>query len=260
MVPRVDGAHGGAADGGGGSSMTRSDGHRAQSVDSGGAHGARDGGAGVGALPDDGIDGGSVQVVVLSAAPLPVGPAGEASAPPPVSGPVAAASSAPLVSSAHGVAMGPPVAQCTVGGSGAAAAAPAVVSAVARVPVCSEPFSFLNLGDQPSRYLIQIVEVKLAKLKPSMAKKTWPPGDAHTADVELFLALFRETGVNWSRGLVTVDAHNNVIDGFHRVAALLLLQEEGHDHAIDRLPVRRVKRRDRQPLTLVDTFVVQHGH
>jgi len=156
--------------------------------------------------------------------------------------------------------MGPPVSQSTAGGAAAAAAAPAVVPAVARVPVCTEPFSILNLGDQLSQHLIQNVEVKLAKLKPSMAKKTLPPGDAHTAHVEQFLALVRATVVDWSRGLVTVNAHNNVVDGIHRVAALLLLQEEGNDHAIDRLPVHRVKRRDSQPLTLVDTFVFQHGH
>jgi len=240
--------------------MTQSDGHRGQSGDSCGTHGGRVGGAGAGAVPDDGINGGSDPVVVLAAAPLPVGPAGEASAPPPVSAPVAPASSAPVVPSAHGAAMGPPVAESPVGGAAATAAAPVVVPAVARVPVRTELLSILNIGDKPSEYLIQYVEVKSAKLKPSMAKKTWPRGDAHTAHVEQFLALLRATGVDWSRGLVSMDAHNNVVDGFHRVAALLLLQEEGHDHAIDRLPMRRFKRRDRQPLTLVDTLVVQNGN
>ena len=256
MAARLDGAVAGEADGGAGASVTRRGGARGHSGDGGGGHGGRVGGAGDGAVLDDGVDGGSVPVVLLAAAPSPVGPAGDAPVPPPVPGLVAPAASAPVVAAAHGVEMGPPVAGSAVGGAAAAVAAPVVVSGGAGASVPAEAFDNITLHGQPSAYVFQYVEVRLAVFKEAMAKKTWPRGDA---GAQMFLAQFRAMGVDWTRNVVTVDAHMQVVDGAPRLAALLLLQSEGHVNAVDRLPVRRVTRRDGQPLTLVDATVIQSG-
>ena len=260
MLPRPDAALGGQAEGGESAFVTRPRGTRGQSVDGSGAQGAPVVDAIRVAVPDGGVDGGSVPVVVLAAASASVAPTGVAPVPPPASGLVAPAASAPIVSAADGLATGRLAAACVVGRSAAAAAAaPVAVSAHAGAgaSVPAETFHDLSLDGEASAYVIEILEVRLAEFSESMAKTTWPRGDA---DVRLHLACLRAEGVDWTRGLVTVDGRMEVVDGVHLLAALLLLESEGHVNAIDRFPVRRITRRDGKPLTLVDTTVVTSGH
>jgi len=221
-------------------------------------------GAASSVAPPVGVSGGvGGSAAAAASVALPVGVSGG------VGGSAAAASSvAPPVGVSGGVggsaaaasSVAPPVGVSGgVGGSAAAAssvAPPVGVSGGAGGSAASaEPvarFHGRRLHGPQSSYLKEFVQIPLKDIKVPMALTRL----RRESDVEKFAMTFRATGYDWSRGLMTVDATSQVVDGFHRLGALHLLAKEGHPNAPETVFVCRVTRRDGVLLTRSDTLAL----
>ena len=160
----------------------------------------------------------------------------------------AASSVAPPVGVSGGVGGSPAAASSVappVGVSGGAGGSAASAEPVAR-------FHGRRLHGPQSSYVKEFVQLHLKDIKVPMALTRLP----RESDVERVSTTFRAIGYDWSRGLMTVDAALQAVDGFHRRGALYLLAKKGHPNAPETVFVCRVTRRDGVLLTRSDRLAL----
>jgi len=152
-------------------------------------------------------------------------------------------------------AVAPVLARATPGSASSAAPSVGVSGGGGGSAAAAEPVALFHgrrLHGPQSSYTKEFISIPLKDIRVPMALTRI----RRDSDVEEFAATFRATGYDWSRGLMTVDAALQIVDGFHRLGALRLLVEEEHPNAPNEVYVCRVTRRDGKLLTSSDTLAL----